>query len=274
MGKQATHRFGNGTHIASKTARVGYFVFDRLEMNVMAPPQVISLDQDRMGLDPVLVNIGGALDTEVHADGPRLMRLLVQALHRIAESEQLLTQKDTVIATLKSQAMTDPLTGLANRRAFEEHVHRAIAGASRFDETGVLAYVDLDGFKPINDLMGHDAGDAVLIYVADFLRNSIRQTDTVARLGGDEFAILMVQTSVEEGERRARTLQLLMNASHLTFEGQLISVQASMGIAPFSLGSDPRAVMRRADAAMYTDKGRRKLLEDWDSPNGRNALAS
>jgi diguanylate cyclase (GGDEF)-like protein len=243
-------------------------------MNVMAPPQVISLEQDRMGLEPVMVSVDGALGSEVHADRPRLMRLLVQALHRIAESEQMLSQKDTVIATLKSQAMTDPLTGLANRRAFEEYVRRAIAGASRFDETGVLAYVDLDGFKPINDLLGHDAGDAVLIYVADFLRNSIRQTDTVARLGGDEFAILMVQTSAEEGERRARTLQLLMNASHFTFEGHLISVHASMGVAPFNPGSDPKAVMRRADAAMYTDKGHRKLLADWDHPNGRGALAS
>jgi len=243
-------------------------------MNAMAPPQLISLDQDRMGLEPVMVDVGTALGTEVHADRPRLMRLLVQALHRIAESEQLLSQKDSVIASLKSQAMTDPLTGLANRRAFEEQVRRAIAGASRFEETGVLAYIDLDGFKPINDLMSHDAGDAVLIYVADFLKNSIRQTDTVARLGGDEFAILMVQTSPQEGERRARTLQLLMNASHLTFEGNLISVQASMGVAPFSPGSDPRAVMRRADAGMYTDKGRRKLHGDWDKANARGVLAS
>jgi diguanylate cyclase (GGDEF)-like protein len=243
-------------------------------MNAMTPPQVVSLDQERLGLDPVLVDVGSALGTEVHADRPRLMRLLVQALHRIAESEQLLTQKDSVIATLKSQAMTDPLTGLANRRGFEEQVRRAIAGASRFDETGVLAYVDLDGFKPINDRLGHEAGDAVLIYVADFLRNSIRQTDTVARIGGDEFAVLMVQTTPQEGERRARTLQLLLNASHLTFEGNLISVHASMGIAPFTSGSDPRAVMRRADAAMYTDKGRRKLHGDWDHANGRGTLAS
>ena len=240
----------------------------------MAPPQVITLDQDRIGASPITVDVASALGNEVHADPPRLMRLLVQALHKIAQSEQMLSQKDMMIAALKSQAMTDPLTGLANRRAFEEQVRRAVAGASRFDEAGVLAYIDLDGFKPINDLMGHEAGDAVLIYVADFLRNSVRLTDTVARLGGDEFAVLMVQTTPQEGERRARTLQLLMNSSHLTFQGNLISVSASMGVAPFVSGADPRAVMRRADAAMYTDKGRRKPHNTGQHRIGRDALAS
>jgi len=238
----------------------------------MAPSQVISLDGQ--GTEPVLVDIASALGSEMHADRPRLMRLLVQALHHIAESEQLLTQKDDIIAELKSQAMTDPLTDLANRRAFEEQVRRAVAGANRFDAAGVLAYIDLDGFKPINDRMGHDAGDAVLIYVAEFLQNSVRLTDTVARIGGDEFAVLMVQTTPEEGERRARTLQLLLNASHLTFEGRLISIAASMGIAPFVAGADPREVMRRADAAMYADKGRRRLESEWTGTNGREALAS
>jgi diguanylate cyclase (GGDEF)-like protein len=240
----------------------------------MAPSQVLSLDREATGEKPVLVEIASALGQEVHADRPRLMRLLVQALHRIAESEHLLTQKDEVIATLKSQAMTDPLTGLSNRRAFEEQVRRAIAGASRFDEAGVLAYIDLDGFKPINDTLGHDAGDAVLIYVADFLRNSVRLTDTVARIGGDEFAVLMVQTTPEEGERRARTLQLLLNSSHLTFEGNLISISASMGVSPFVAGAEPKSVMRRADAAMYSDKSRRHLRAEWAQRSGREALDS
>lgn len=240
----------------------------------MTPPQVLSLDREATGERPLVVDVASALGQEVHADRPRLMRLLVQALHRIAENEHLLTQKDAVIATLKSQAMTDPLTGLSNRRAFEEQVRRAIAGASRFDEAGVLAYIDLDGFKPINDTLGHDAGDAVLIYVADFLRNSVRLTDTVARIGGDEFAVLMVQTTPEEGERRARTLQLLLNSSHLTFEGNLISIAASMGVAPFVAGADPRTVMRRADAAMYSDKSRRHLRAEWTQRTGREALAS
>lgn len=240
----------------------------------MAPPDVVSLDREAATVAPVVVDMASALGNEMHADRPRLMRLLVQALHRIAESEHLLTQKDEVIATLRSQAMTDPLTGLANRRAFEEHVRRAFARASRFDEAGVLAYIDLDRFKPINDTLGHDAGDAVLVYVADFLRNSVRLTDTVARIGGDEFAVLMVQTTSDEGERRARTLQLLLNSSHLTFEGNLISIAASMGIASFAAGDDPKTVMRRADAAMFTDKGRRRLQTEWAHPNGREALAS
>ncbi len=238
----------------------------------MAGSETMALE-GQIGGDAIVVDMATALGSEIYADRPRLMRLLVQALHHIAENEHQLNQKDEIIAELKSQAMTDPLTGLANRRAFEEQVRRAIAGASRFDEAGVLAYIDLDGFKPINDGMGHDAGDAVLIYVAEFLRNSVRQTDTVARIGGDEFAVLMVQTTPEEGERRARTLQLLLNASHLTFDGRLISISASMGVAPFTAGADPRNVMRIADAAMYADKGRRRLESEW-TKNGRKALAS
>lgn len=240
----------------------------------MAPSQVVSLDREAAGVSPAVVDMASALGNEMHADRPRLMRLLVQALHRIAESEHLLSQKDEVIATLRSQAMTDPLTKLANRRGFEEQVHRAFARAKRFNEAGVLAYVDLDSFKPINDRLGHDAGDAVLIYVADFLRNSVRLTDTIARVGGDEFAVLMVQTTADEGERRARTLQLLLNSSHLTFEGNLISIAASMGIAPFAATDDPRSVMRRADAAMYADKGRRRLQSEWAHPKGGEVLAS
>lgn len=240
----------------------------------MASSQVVSLDGETTGAQPVVVDMATALGTEIHADRPRLMRLLVQALHRIAESEQLLSQKDEVIASLRSQAMTDPLTGLTNRRGFEEQVGRAFARASRFDEAGVLAYIDLDGFKPINDSLGHDAGDAVLVYVADFLSNSVRLTDTVARIGGDEFAVLMVQTTPDEGERRARTLQLLLNASHLTFEGNLISIAASMGIATFSAGDDAKATMRRADAAMYADKGQQRHRTEWTHPIGREVLAS
>ena len=103
-----------------------------------------------------------------------------------------------------------------NRRGFEDYLRRVTAAAERYDEQGVLVYIDLDEFKPINDEIGHDAGDAVLGFVARFFTENVRVTDTVARLGGDEFAILMVQTPAKEGEERARALQGALNASPTT----------------------------------------------------------
>ena len=139
-----------------------------------------------------------------------------------------------------------------NRRGFEDYLRRVTAAAERYDEQGVLVYIDLDEFKPINDEIGHDAGDAVLGFVARFFTENVRVTDTVARLGGDEFAILMVQTPAKEGEERARALQGALNASHA------LPISASMGVAPFVSGSDGKALVRRADSSMYQDKERRQ----------------
>jgi len=228
----------------------------------MSPSTILALAKagPLAGESSLVRDIATHLGEEVKAGTSRLLRLLVRALNRVAETEQQIQEKDRIIEQLRSMALTDCVTGLVNRRGFEDHVRRVVATAQRFDKRGVLAYLDLDDFKSINDEIGHDAGDATLRYVAEFLKNSVRQTDVVARLGGDEFAILMVQTSHSEGEKRARTIQTLLNNSHFTFEGHLISLSASMGIAPFVAGCEARALIRRADASMYADKARRHKL--------------
>jgi diguanylate cyclase (GGDEF)-like protein len=232
----------------------------------MSPSTILALAKagPTAGEVNLMRDVASHLGEEMKAGTSRLLRLLVRALNRVAETEQKMQEKDRIIEQLRSMALTDCLTGLINRRGFEDQVKRAVAAAQRFDERGVLVYLDLDDFKSINDDIGHDAGDATLRYVAEFLRNSVRQTDVVARLGGDEFAILMSQTNHGEGEKRTRTLQTLLNNSHFTFEGHLISLSASMGIAPFVAGCEARALIRRADAAMYADKARRQMLRPLD----------
>ena len=224
----------------------------------MSPLQLAVLSQIDTVDRRAIADLAAGLGAEIGRSKSRTLNILLRALNRIADSEQRIAEKDELIAHLQSQALTDPLTGLINRRGFEDSVRKAVASAHRFDESGLLAYIDLDEFKPINDRFGHEAGDVVLKYVAEFLHNSVRATDTVSRLGGDEFALLFAQTTPQEGERRARTLQLLLNASHISVEGNLISISASMGVAAFVSGSDARGLMRRADAAMYMDKGRRQ----------------
>ncbi len=207
---------------------------------------------------------GAPMFEGAHAGKSKLLRLLVRALGRIAEAEKTIAEKDAMIDDLKSMAMTDPLTGLLNRRGFEEHLRRITATAERHGQGGALVYLDLDDFKPINDSIGHEAGDLVLCHVANFLVKNVRATDIVARLGGDEFAILMVQTDAKEGRAKAKVLQRRLNATPgpagpaWPAGKTQLPISASMGVATFAGRSDFRAVMRRADRAMYRNKAQRR----------------
>jgi diguanylate cyclase (GGDEF)-like protein len=207
---------------------------------------------------PEQTTAGSLMLSGANAGKSKLLRLLVRALNRVAEAEKAIVEKDEMIDRLKSMAMTDPLTGLLNRRGFEEHLRRITATAERHGQGGALVYLDLDEFKPINDGIGHEAGDKVLCHVADFLVKNVRETDIVARLGGDEFAVLMVQTDAKEGRTKARVLQSRLNATPALAGKIEIPISTSMGIATFAGRSDFRAVMRRADRAMYRDKAQRR----------------
>lgn len=140
-------------------------------------------------------------------------------------------------------ALTDPLTQLANRRAFEERVTIALERREPF----TLAYIDLDGFKPINDRLGHGAGDAALRDVAATLRAAARQVDLVARLGGDEFAMLLLGSD----ESQARTVGGRVFA--LAADRQL-PVGLSIGVASHRDGLTRQAIIDAADTAMYRAK--------------------
>ena len=161
---------------------------------------------------------------------------------------------------LEQQARTEALTGLLNRRAFLADLRRRLERRERegsLPGLGALLFIDLDNFKPINDLLGHEAGDAALVAVANLLRDLVRPTDLVARIGGDEFAIWLEEADAEAAAARAEslawasahTLPLMLRSgpSALTF---------SIGCAPLREGvaETPEQLMARADAAMYVAK--------------------
>jgi diguanylate cyclase (GGDEF)-like protein len=156
---------------------------------------------------------------------------------------------------LVRKAFHDPLTGLANRALFVDHIEGAYHRAQRSGSLIFLLYIDLDEFKKINDTFGHAAGDEVLIQVADRLNKCVRATDTVARLGGDEFAILLEQaTSLTAAETVAERIVESLGEPFPLANGTA-SIGASVGIAFTDMvGQSAVQLMKSADAAMYTAK--------------------
>ncbi|HPF57967.1 MAG TPA: PAS domain S-box protein [Candidatus Competibacteraceae bacterium] len=156
---------------------------------------------------------------------------------------------------LEHMAYYDPLTGLPNRALLADRLRLALAKAQRDHRILAICYLDLDGFKPINDHWGHAAGDELLVQVAQRFQQSVRGDDTVARLGGDEFVVLLNNLdSIEEGEQIVeRFLQML--ASPFVLSALPATISASIGVTFFpNDGSDPDTLVRHADQAMYRAK--------------------
>ena len=164
----------------------------------------------------------------------------------------LIKELQTVYEKLAAQ---DTLTGLVSRRLFEDRLDHAIALAKRLGQTLSLLYIDLDRFKPINDSLGHDAGDAVLKEVALRLRQAVRDSDTVARLGGDEFAVLMESDTDRAGVGVLATRIIDAISQPISVGEQECRVGASIGVAILPADKlDKEALLKAADAAMYQAK--------------------
>jgi diguanylate cyclase (GGDEF)-like protein len=159
------------------------------------------------------------------------------------------------------QALHDQLTGLANRLQFTDQLRLAINRARQRNQALTLFYVDLDGFKPVNDEFGHERGDQLLIAVGQRLSGCTRSEDTVARLGGDEFAILIhTPTSPREGDAVAARLEKAF-AEPFKIGDHKLRLGASIGRAVFPIDADTAdELIRRADAAMFENKRGRSVI--------------
>jgi diguanylate cyclase (GGDEF)-like protein/PAS domain S-box-containing protein len=158
-------------------------------------------------------------------------------------------------AVLSERAVRDPLTGLANRGLLEERIKASLARDARTGEGTGLLFLDLDGFKQVNDRRGHDVGDAVLRAVAHRLMDAVRPSDTVARLGGDEFVVLVESADPADLEPLAARLRAAVVAPVSLRDGTSVEVGVSIG-ASWTRGGedDARVLLRDADSAMYVDK--------------------
>ncbi len=176
----------------------------------------------------------------------------------VARLEAEVAAMRAFIVELEAHADTDPLTGVMNRRGFERELTRAAAYVQRYGGNAALVYLDLDGFKPLNDRFGHAAGDAVLVAVAATLVASVRASDLVARIGGDEFAVLLWNLSPQNARNKSRALERAIGGMSVAWEGRRLAVGGTAGVAEFLGDRDIAGLLARADAAMYARKRRRK----------------
>ena len=178
--------------------------------------------------------------------------------HFVAIKEDI-TERKRLEAHLTYLANNDPLTNLFNRRRFREELKDWVAQMERHESTGALLFIDLDNFKYINDTIGHQKGDEILINFANLLRARVRETDIIARLGGDELAIILPYTDAARAQSIAMQILELARGNTQVNNGRFHSVTASIGIALFpDHGNDVEKLLTYADLAMYRakEKGR------------------
>jgi len=157
--------------------------------------------------------------------------------------------------TIEHLANHDPLTGLPSLRLGKDRLEQAILAAQRHNLTAAIMFIDLDGFKRINDEFGHDAGDQVLIEVGRRIVAELRQTDTVARIGGDEFIVIMTNIKKEKAISQVAVKIINSVKDDIPYQGTQLGVTASVGIAKYPLhGTTSTELMKNADKAMYSIK--------------------
>ncbi|MCA1457424.1 EAL domain-containing protein [Bradyrhizobium sp. BRP22] len=197
------------------------------------------------------------LSSEIGAFSPELIGLLRRLAENVSfalENFDRADEKARADERIEYLASHDGLTRLPNRETFNELLRHAIEVASRHQRQFALLFIDLDRFKVINDSLGHDAGDLLLVKIADRLRGTLRSSDVIARLGGDEFVVILEETERADVETIAESL-LSALSQPLQLSGHECHTTASIGIAMYPAdGSDAKTLTKNADMAMYLAK--------------------
>lgn len=189
---------------------------------------------------------------EVHA---RRCRDAVTGAEAILVSEVDVTARVESEARARHLAIHDPLTGLANRAQVRERFGQAVADLEAAGRQAALILIDLDHFKDVNDTLGHDAGDRLLIEVAGRLRGAVRREDLVARFGGDEFLVLVISDDIVTDVERVHARISATMRSAIEIDGKLMRIGTTLGVSLFPRdGRDFRSLLRNADVAMYQAK--------------------
>ncbi|MBA3912937.1 MAG: diguanylate cyclase [Acidobacteriales bacterium] len=202
------------------------------------------------------VTSAGLFDTRVEVSGTEEIKELGRGFNTmLAELQRREKEKKCFQSQLQLQASNDALTGLPNRRLFADRLAQNLAVAQRENRTLALLYIDLDGFKLVNDSLGHATGDALLVQVASRLQSRVRLSDTLARLGGDEFTVILGSLHTREEAMLVARVLLEVLAMPFTINGQSLTIGASIGISIFPTdATDPSDLMQQADSAMYAAK--------------------
>jgi len=189
-------------------------------------------------------------------DLPVMIALVGLSVAALLAALVLIWGRNDRMQELRRQASHDSLTGLKNRRRFEEELRAELARSGRYGVPGALLMLDLDHFKQVNDTLGHPTGDRVIAEIADAMRGRARETDVLARLGGDEFAVILPRCSLGEAQQVAAEIATAIR-EQMSAEENMPPVTTSIGIAPFGpeWKLSYEAVLAKADAALYAAKG-------------------
>jgi len=212
-----------------------------------------------MGFDaevgPQLEDLSAALRTSLRQQAPaKHWQLINRVIAYAASAEQHISEQQVRIRELEALSSSDELTGLHNRRGLQDFMSITLSMAKRHREEGILAFVDLNDFKEINDRYGHEVGDNALRTFAETIKKNLRSSDFVARIGGDEFIFVLTRTNAENGLNRALAIQRESSATSISARGRRVFLNASMGVVPYNGESSFSELMNAADKAMYENK--------------------
>ncbi|MBI1261599.1 MAG: diguanylate cyclase [Rhizobiales bacterium] len=216
---------------------------------------------------------------EAIVEATRSMEMRSQLLEkRLQQTKAEITELRDNLDQARSEARTDGLTGVANRKAFDEVISREIKRAEKEDGSLALLIGDIDFFKKFNDTYGHRTGDQVLRLVASCLKGGARENDTVARYGGEEFAVIMPDITAEAAENIANEIRETVMGRELVKRstGETLGrVTMSIGVGIFRRGDAPSALIERADACLYAakDGGRNQVISEANPPEDLRKLA-
>jgi diguanylate cyclase (GGDEF)-like protein/PAS domain S-box-containing protein len=258
---------GNLSYVSPAASRIlGMSADDLVNANtttLLSKGDASQLDRASRQLDGTTHRTSLELVVQHPTAGPRYFELTGSDAAGIGSAGTMWTWYDihdrkVLEEELKHQAFHDPLTSLANRALFQSRLEHALTRAQRTGAVNNVLFVDLDGFKAINDSLGHAAGDQALCLLADAIGSITRPGDTLARLGGDEFALLLEATSEDDAADIADRLLLAVRQQIvLSAEGEAtveVALSASIGMASSSSASSGSELLRNADMAMYAAK--------------------
>jgi len=186
-----------------------------------------------------------------------------QLQNRLNHAELMLKEQADEITTHMSEARTDPLTRLPNRRALDENLSQRLCEWARHGRPLSMLMVDIDHFKRLNDTYGHHAGDVVLQQVATILRETTRESDLVGRFGGEEMAVVLADTEVGEACATAERVRRAIDDARFPYGGESLHITVSVGTAQCLRNEPAEGMIRRADEALYAAKQAGRNLAFW-----------
>ena len=240
----------------NKTADQAQLVIDRLKL--LATNMAANVDEHTSRVQEINTDLqaqsaegGGEC---VVSSITKIIEANTQMQSKLQEAEGRLQEQAQEIETHFTAARTDQLTGVANRRAFDDELSKCYKQWTKNGTPFSALLIDVDFFKKFNDTYGHQAGDEVLVGVAGALTEAMRDKDLVARYGGEEFAVIFPQTKIEDAMPAAERARIAIEESVFPFEGTDLRVTASVGLAQVRGNETAEATVKNADAGLYASK--------------------